>query len=871
LDASPASQAGIALASDSPVVVDDFRREGRFHASGLLGERGIRSGVNVAIQGREHPFGVLGVYSRKLQGFKPEDASVVQAAAQFLAPCIQRISAEAELRSLTASLEEQLDERTRLLRLLLDVMAMTEERLRESENQIIEAQHLARLGSWEWDFNADSVTLSQELLRIFDLAEGEFEGTTQAFLNKVHPDDLEIVKTALQRARETGIPFNVQHRIIRSTGQQRVLQTRGRVARNEQGHPVRIIGTSQDVTVMATITDRLRERDMLLENILAQSQIILWSIDPQGTLRLSRRGGLAALGVPSGDQLGVNVFERLSQDHPLANYLSQSLGGTAVYIDYKFGERTYDLRILPLMDQQGKITGVNGIAFDITQRIETEQALRKSEQNYRLVVDSVQDYAIFTLDQEGHVTSWNQGAKQVKGYQASEILGKHFSVFFTPEDRDRGLPQEILQIALQQGKFGGEGWRVRKDGVLFWANTLLSPIKDEKGDLLGFTKVVRDYTGQRVAEQAIQESEKRFRSIFEFGAMGLALLDLGGNFLLANPSLQTMFGFQEQELLAHSLKSLAYPLDSSSLMKIFAGITAGQESLFRRESRFQRKDGQIVWVSLTFSLVRDADDAPAFIIGMFEDITYRKQMEAELRAVKRQLIVSEEKQRQYLAQELHDDPMQELYGILFQLESLDVETVAGSALQNELQTQLMLAKDSTEKVIQKLRVICGQLRPNSLAPFGLEGAIREHIDRFKEEHPTLKVQLELAYDGQLLSEEVRISLFRIYQQALGNVIRHAQASSVIVRFYYDDQNASLEVEDDGLGFDVPDSLLTLARQDHLGIAGAAERAELLGGRLTVHSSSGKGTLVHVTIPLKPFEDPAIREVKSTQRSIAEEF
>jgi signal transduction histidine kinase len=236
-------------------------------------------------------------------------------------------------------------------------------------------------------------------------------------------------------------------------------------------------------------------------------------------------------------------------------------------------------------------------------------------------------------------------------------------------------------------------------------------------------------------------------------------------------------------------------------------------------------------------------------------------MEAELRAVKRQLIVSEEKQRQYLAQELHDDPMQELYGILFQLESLDVETVAGSALQNELQTQLMLAKDSTEKVIQKLRVICGQLRPNSLAPFGLEGAIREHIDRFKEEHPTLKVQLELAYDGQLLSEEVRISLFRIYQQALGNVIRHAQASSVIVRFYYDDQNAYLEVEDDGLGFDVPDSLLTLARQDHLGIAGAAERAELLGGRLTVHSSSGKGTLVHVTIPLKPFEDPAIREVK----------
>jgi signal transduction histidine kinase len=174
-----------------------------------------------------------------------------------------------------------------------------------------------------------------------------------------------------------------------------------------------------------------------------------------------------------------------------------------------------------------------------------------------------------------------------------------------------------------------------------------------------------------------------------------------------------------------------------------------------------------------------------------------------------------------------------------------------------MQSQLKLSKASIEQVVYKLRVICGQLRPISLAPFGLEGAIREHMDKFQEEHPKLNVKLELTYDGQILSEEVRLSLFRIYQQALGNVIRHAQANNLVVRFYYDDQQVTLEVEDDGVGFEVPFSWFTLARQDHLGLAGAAERAELLGGKLIIHSKPGQGTLVRTVIPLKPSEDPAL--------------
>ncbi len=423
---------------------------------------------------------------------------------------------------------------------------------------------------------------------------------------------------------------------------------------------------------MGTIETRLPAQDELLETVLAQSQVILWSLDRQGAIRLSQRGGLAALGVPSGDQLGNNVFEMLPQDHLLAEHLHQALAGSAVRVDFKVEQRIYDLRIFPQIDQNGAVTGINGLAFDITRRIETEQALRKNEQSYRLMVENIQDYAIILLDRNGIITSWNMGAKRITGYQTSEILGKHYSIFFTPDDRDLGSPQKALQIALERGKFEGDGWRVRKDGTKYWASTLLTAFKDENGELQGYAKLVRDFTSRREAEQALQESETKFRSIFEFGAIGNALLDLNGNFLLTNPSLQKMLMFHEQELLSHGLKSLSYPFDVSSLLEMYAEIAFGKNDLFRQESRFQRKDAQIVWVRLTFSLVRDANDSPAFVIGFFEDITYRKRMEADLREIKRQLIVSEEKQRLYLAQELHDDPMQELYGVLYQLETLDL-------------------------------------------------------------------------------------------------------------------------------------------------------------------------------------------------------
>lgn len=229
-----------------------------------------------------------------------------------------------------------------------------------------------------------------------------------------------------------------------------------------------------------------------------------------------------------------------------------------------------------------------------------------------------------------------------------------------------------------------------------------------------------------------------------------------------------------------------------------------------------------------------------------------KQIERELAEARERVARSREEERLRLAQELHDGPVQDLYGVRFQLKSLlkTIETTYAPQIE-DLQAEL-------QHVTNTLRSICGELRPPTLAPFGLDVAIRSHADRFKERHPDLEMELDLASDGRALPEEMRHALYRIYQHGVSNVSQHAGAGAVRVRLEIEDNSVVLEIQDDGSGFEVPHRWTQLARHGHLGLLGASERAESIGGYLEVQSEPGEGTLVRVTAPL-PVEDGEVKK------------
>src|SRR5688572_9675623 len=184
------------------------------------------------------------------------------------------------------------------------------------------------------------------------------------------------------------------------------------------------------------------------------------------------------------------------------------------------------------------------------------------ESTLRLFVSSVRDYAILMLDPTGRITSWNPGAEAIKGWAAHEIIGSHFSRFYPPEALQRGLPQHELTVAANVGRFEDEGWRVRKDGTMFWANVIITALRDSTGKLIGYAKVTRDLTERRRQEETLRHSEERFRSLVE-GVKDYAIfmLDTGGIVTTWNAGAQQIKGYLAHEIIGSHF-SRFYPPDA---------------------------------------------------------------------------------------------------------------------------------------------------------------------------------------------------------------------------------------------------------------------------------------------------------------------
>ena len=227
---------------------------------------------------------------------------------------------------------------------------------------------------------------------------------------------------------------------------------------------------------------------------------------------------------------------------------------------------------------------------------------------------------------------------------------------------------------------------------------------------------------------------------------------------------------------------------------------------------------------------------------------YRKQAERELSEIQRRLAESQELERLRLAQELHDSPLQELLGARLHLGALKSQLP-----QADLRSRVDFILENIQGVVDTLRTLCGELRPPALDPFGLARAIRSHARSFEHTHTGCKVRLRLDDDRQGFDSAQGLAFFRIYQNAMSNIAKHAGASHVDIELTISDELVRLTVRDDGCGFDVPNSWVDLAREGHYGLLGASERADAMHGHLEVWSDRGTGTTLTVVVPLQALQ------------------
>ena len=265
-----------------------------------------------------------------------------------------------------------------------------------------------------------------------------------------------------------------------------------------------------------------------------------------------------------------------------------------------------------------------------------------TDDRFKLLVQSIVDYAIYMLDPGGYVTSWNAGAERIKGFRSEEIVGQHFSTFYTEEDRQAGMPQKVLDTARREGKYEGEGWRVRKDGSRFWASVVVDRINRENGELVGFAKITRDTTDKRQAQQALLEAERRFRILVE-GVTDYAIfmLDPEGRVTNWNTGAQRIKGYSPDEIVGEHFSRFYTPEEFDAGVPAKALETARETGRYEAEGWRVRKDGSRFWASVVLDAIHDDKGKLIGFAKITRDMTEKREAQLRLQESREQLFRSQ--------------------------------------------------------------------------------------------------------------------------------------------------------------------------------------------------------------------------------------
>ena len=485
------------------------------------------------------------------------------------------------------------------------------------------------------------------------------------------------------------------------------------------------------------------------------------------------------------------------------------------------------------------------------------------EQRFRLLVNAVVDYAIYMLDAEGRVATWNPGAERFKGYAAEEIIGEHFSRFFTPEDRAADMPGRALRIAAREGRFEAEGWRVRKDGSQFWAHAVLDPIRSPDGSLLGFARITRDITSRRDQEKALYESEQQFRMLIQ-GVRDYAIymLDPAGRVTNWNSGAQLIKGYSEKEIVGEHFSRFYTEEDRAAGEPARALETALSEGKYEREAWRVRKDGSLFWASVVIDPIFGEDGQHVGFAKITRDATERKKAQDEL-----------DQARDALAQSQKLQALGELTGgIAHDFNNL-MTVIAGST--DFLLRRPDLPKDKRRQYLEAISETANRAAAltNQLLAFGRRQSIKPEV---------IEANARLESFANIVSRTLgsKIDVILELAPSVGRIeVDTAQLDTALLNAAFNARDAMsgsgrlvistadieegdqhfvrIAVTDTGMG--MPQRVIERAFEPFfttkevgkgtgLGLSQIHGFAAQAGGRAEIHSREGQGTTVSIILP-----------------------
>jgi PAS domain S-box-containing protein len=531
--------------------------------------------------------------------------------------------------------------------------------------------------------------------------------------------------------------------------------------------------------------------------------------------------------------------------------------------------------ISPIYDN-AEHTGFVCIIRDISEKKQDEIVLRQSEERYRLLVEGIRDYLIYMLDTEGNIITWNEGAQRLTGYLPSEIIGKHFSVFYIANDLAADKPGMELKTARQTGKYEEEGWRVKKNGSVFRASIVLTAIYNDENALIGFSKIIMDLTERNIEEAALRQSEERYRLLVEQAAdYGIFMLDEKGRIVSWNEGAKKIKGYDASEVIGKYF-SLFYPQED-----IYNGKPANELKIARQTGKYEeegwriRKDGSLFWANVVITAVYNANGSLVGFSKVTRDLTERKRYEQDV-------IASAEKYRK-IAREMETINM-ELTTANKELEQYT------SIVSHDLQEPLRTVKSFLHLIGQKIDTAKAEdIRPYVTKSIQAANRMKELIENVLHYSQVSRVQINnvshplddileqaaqnlkgaLEDSGAVLLFENcagsvingdQVQLIQIFQNLISNAIKFVDGKPPLITVSCNPAAgpALFSVKDNGIGMDHesvskifdPFRRLHAARNypgAGMGLAICKKIVERHKGRIWVESEPGAGSTFYFTL------------------------